>query len=318
MEYFDYEKELIDLRTHLLQYPEDINVKFKLAKTLSKKSETLQEARGLLQDLLDTKIRKFVMLELGKLEAKVGNTKAAKYYLLNLLSTKNRFDALLELGNIEKKNENFEEAIKYYSSIVNEKEISDNPSKEIYNSMALLQMIFIEIHRTNYEKAYLIFDKLLQCDEIVNISSKDLFQISFYLKYKLAKLSDKDMSKNSYFIKQLLFYDEEETINHIKLHFDENNCKRKHTQFIPDLDLKLMYEQIKKIILNINPYDYSLCDKYVVDLNFIIGKVNNENTCTIKVITFSNTKNIITMYPIESRSCEIEQDKKLIKKNIID
>lgn len=318
MEYLDYEKKLIVLRTHLLQYPEDINVKYKLAKTLLKKSETVQEARELLQDLLDTKIRKFAMLELGKLEAKSGNTKAAKYYLMNLLSTKNRFDALFELGNIEKKNGNFEESIKYYSSIINEKENSDNPSKDIYNSMALLQLIFIEIHRTNYEKAYLIFNKLLQCDEIVNSSSKDLFQIGFYLKYKLAKLSDEDMSKNGYFIKQLLSYDEGETINHIKLHFDENNQKIKHTLFLPELDLKLLYEQTKNAILSAEPYDYSLCDKYVVDLNFMVGKINNQDTRMIKVITFSNTKHIITMYPIENISYQIEEGKKLVKKKTID
>lgn len=315
MNYINYENDVIELRNLLLQNPKDINIKFKLAKTLLKKSETIQEAKELLQDLLDTNRRRSVMFELGKLEAKFGNKKAAKYYLTNLLSTKNRLDALIVLGDMEKKNKNLEEAIKYYSLIINEKDFSDNQKKEFYNLSALLQLVFIEIHRKDYEKAYLTFDKLLQCDEISSISSKDLFQIGFYLKYKLEKLSNKDINKNSYFIKQLLFYNEDETINHIKLHLDENSQKRKHTQFLPDLDLKLIYEQIKNTILDVNPYNFSLCDKYIINLDFIIGKVNNEDTSTIKVITFSNTKQIITMYPIKNRSYEIESEKNLIKKN---
>lgn len=317
MQYSNYQNDETYLRQLLKQSPDDMNIKIKLVKILLNDSKNIEEAKQLLQELLDTRFRKFAMLELGKLESKCDNIKAAKYYLTNLLNSKNNLEALIELGKLEKKNDNLEKAIEYFSLIIDNQVNKDKYKQEFYTLVALLQLIFIEIHRENYEKAYLTFNKLLEYNWIQSISSKTIFQIDFYLKYKLNKLTKAKLNINSYFTKQLLSYDKEKTINHIKLHLNKSSIKKEHTLFLPSLDLNWLYEKVRYDIYNAGPQNYSLCDKYFLDFNFTIGKIENNDTNRIKVITFSNTKSILTMYPITNKTYEYDEEnyeKSLLKK----
>lgn len=62
-----------------------------------------------------------------------------------------------------------------------------------------------------------------------------------------------------------------------------------------------------------NPFDFSICDKYIIDFNDIVGTINQADTKRVKIITLANTKDIITMYPIAEQK-SLNKSKTLSKR----
>lgn len=64
-----------------------------------------------------------------------------------------------------------------------------------------------------------------------------------------------------------------------------------------------------------NPVKSALSDFYFVEYTSAIGTSNGVATNQVKIVTFSNTKDILTMYPSTERPDKgIDSCKKLIKK----
>ena len=313
----DNNANLYELKTReaLSIKPDDITLQYELSKILLEKKENKDEAKEILENLLDTNLRNKVLFQLGKLEMEDGNVISARYYFKNLLKTKNRSVTLFELGKLEKFSDNCEQSKNYFRQFLNERDSSSNKVKEFY---ALQYLLFLEIHDENYEEAYIIFQKILEHSEVKKISHKNLVQINLYLKYKLERLNeeDKEEMKNSYFFNQLQNYDEKRAIDHIKNHLDENNTKREHTIFLNSISIKKLYNEISLIIKILKPKTFNLCDKYILDYEYAIGEINGVKTNTIEIITFPNTNDIITMYPIISKEQDfiIPKTKKLKNK----
>ena len=170
------------------QEPYDNNVRFEIARILINAQETKKEGRIILLDLLNTKNRKCAMLELGKLYAREGNKKQAKYYFEKLikekaqneeyamlelgrlyaienkttkarqcfeelLDTKNRTYAMLELGKMYARKADNKQAHYYFEELIKEK-----AQNEEY---AMLELGRLCVSEENPEQARQCFERLL-------------------------------------------------------------------------------------------------------------------------------------------------------------
>lgn len=97
-----------------------------------------------------------------------------------------------------------------------------------------------------------------------------------------------------YVIRQLLNYDYDEALERIKLHQNIENIPR----FRSDLDVEKILEVVKNYIPNSSCYAGSIySDSYCFRYDKC-GYVDNQVTDYFVIITFHNTEDIITMYPI--------------------
>jgi len=232
---------------------------------------------------------RIIKFELTKLLVKKETTvKRGKKYFEELLKTPNRNYALLELGKLEVSEGNIEKARTYFEELLN------TPSR----NYALLELLFLSIKQTNYLEAYTWLEIIVEERDVSIVSIKD---ISFYLKYKMNWLTEKEKKEaTSYFQKQLMDYDEEKAIEHIQLHLDENNQKKLHSVFDDSINLQEVFDLAKVKITYINPNRTTFIDKYKLKLDQTIGQYKEKDTDCIEVITFPNEKNILTMYSIHS------------------
>ena len=152
------------------------------------------------------------MLELGKLEASVGNYQEAKSCFTKLiLGNRDKTYAMLELGRLEASVGNYEEAKSYFNELL-------ESTNWIY---AIQELLFLYIREDNYEEASQLLNAIYNSKLI---EDNKLSNIVFYLKYKLNLLTETDKKQNkNYFCLQLLDYNREAAINHIKVHLDEND-----------------------------------------------------------------------------------------------
>jgi len=110
---------------------------------------------------------------------------------------------------------------------------------------------------------------------------------------------------DSYMAKQIIEYREEDFREHIKKHladYNENDMSISKSYFLPDFDIELVIEEVKKYI----PSEKKLCFGYYEDIYIFkydeCGKDNNRLVNYFKVVTFCNSLNFITMCP--SNYCE--------------
>ena len=277
--------------------PNDNVVKFELAKLFIKYKETMDKGKSMLLDLLNTQNKNYAILELGKLEASLNNYDEAKNYFLQLLNTQNKNYAILELGRLEASLNNYAEAKKYFLLLLN------TDAKDF----SLVELVFLNIKDNKIKEASDLFNKIPTnfLDSIIYINIKT------YLNYKLGLDISKDRN-NTYFTMQLFNYNKEFAISHISKHLDENNKKRIHTTFDESINLYELFDEIQEKIKNMEPTQYSFTEKYIVCYNHEIATIGDKRTKYVQVITLPNSKNILTMYPINIM--EKQKGKMLIKK----
>ena len=258
-----------------------------------------EEAKSYFTELLETSNKTYAMLELGRLEANVGNYEEAKSYFTNLLGTSSKTYAMLELGRLEANVGNCEEAKGYFVELI-------QTPNWIY---ATQELLFLSIKEGNYEEASQLLNTIYNSKLI---EDNKLSNIVFYLKYKLNLLTETDKNQNkNYFCLQLLDYNREEAINHVKAHLDENDFKRLHSVFFESTDIEDIFSSIERSISEAIPDQSNFTDKYKVDCGNVIGVNNGAETSCVEVVTFPNTKDIITMYPvIDTRKKSSKNDDK--------
>lgn len=245
-----------------------------------------KKARHYFKQLLKTQSKSYAMLELGKLEASQGNNELARMYLEELINTKslNIEYAILELGKLEISEGNNEIGRKYFKDLLKTKNID----------YALLELLFLDIKEEKFTDAIYRLNKL---EKVPSEHKIDLFNVIFYLKYRLGNLDN--IKPLNDFQRLLLSYDYDLVIEHIKSHLDENGKKRIHTIFKENIDIEELFNYVLKKIQNISPIRCNLVEKYIVMCEENIAIVNNEETNYIEVITLPNSKKILTFYPIK-------------------
>jgi len=263
---------------------------------LELKEENNDKARYYFEHLLNTKNNEYAMLELGKLELKEGNNDKARYYFEHLLNTKNNEYAMLELGKLEAKERNNDKARYYFKHLLNKK------NKEYAKD----ELLFLNISEGKYKEAYELLNSIPNyTDKIVYANAKD------FLEYNLGISDRASNNRVNYFNSQLYNYDENKTLYHISKHLDENDKKKVHTVFYSDIDLRELLLMVKDKIKNAIPNRSTTVDKYIVRYDDYIATIDSDETQYLEVVTFPNTKNIITMYPILAPLNELDKPKQL-------
>lgn len=134
------------------------------------------------------------------------------------------------------------------------------------------------------------------------IFNEDIKYSIFYLR-KLVNhyVRSDDRGNGSYIYRQMADYKEEELIEHIKRHEADYNMNDKEIStsfFVPDFPVEKVIEEVKNnmkkenslnkgIIANSYFFKYDQC-----------GRSKDKLTDFFEVITFKDTKDIITMYPV--------------------
>lgn len=162
-------------------------------------------------------------------------------------------------------------------------------------------LIKIAIERGEYELAYTYCCEILSYTSD-NLTKKDIKRTMSYIKQILGVNVDKTFShdnyKDNYLCRQLSEYNIDETYEHIKKHQIESNDDR--ASFCEDIDLKQLLIETSQKIENMQEEYYPI--RLVGNCHYFyypnIGKSNDRVSNYFRVITFPNSKNIITMYPI--------------------
>ena len=296
-----YKSALTKINLLLESYPNDVELKFLLAKSIIKSPITKDEGKRELIELLNTNMKNDCILELGYLELEDNNISNSSNYFKQLIDTVYRNDALLGLGKLELQNNNSKNARYYFEQINNcdamfelglieIKEHNEDIARKYFEYLinlnsknknnAILQLIYLEIRKNNLDKAYELLNKIDYSIDILN----DIKKIKEYLNYKKNIISLEDTTDNYYF-SQISNYSKKDVINHIK--------KQQHFS-----NLELLFQKSKLKIKRMDPSSISLVDKYIVEYNHNIAKNDNKKTNKIKIMTLPNTKNIIEMYPL--------------------
>ena len=208
-------------------------------------------------------------------------------YLIKLIENNSRVCAIasIELARVYLRKKKYIEARELLENIL---KVPNKEKKYVYS-----ELLFLNLREENYEEAYKYFLEELSHEW----SRQASLQLYAYLRYKLGKIKDIDKMMEYYFYSQMIDYNEEKAIEHIKLHLDENDEKQNHSIYTEDVNIEKLYEKAKIKITNINPSRVAILDKYIVECDNIIGKTNGEEVDCLQVITLPNTNNIITMYP---------------------
>ena len=186
----------------------------------------------------------------------------------------------------------FEESIKEFKYVFE----ADNRTN------ALVELFYLYYFTRQYQEAM----KLLTIIEQRNvIDSKYLEVITLVLKYKLNKLTlhDKYNLKN-YQSFQIVDYSYNEALKHSKRHNHKNNIEK--SQFLEGINLEYLFKLAKDNISDNNRYNTkSTLDIYYFGLSGIGVDRNGNLANFIKVVALPDTKDIITIHPVDSVDTEV-------------
>lgn len=274
--------------------PNDAFIENKLAESLINTDEGREEGINLFEKIIETKEGKskyLAMMKLALFYNSNNDNEKAEIYLRKIISNINNSKELEKIKNnsiymlaliLMYKNNSIDEAENLFLKLIN----TD------YEYKAILRVIYINIKKEEYKKAYSYFSFYNLSDN----NKKDMYNLEFFLKYKLGMLSKRQKKNPGYFCKQLLNYNEDEAVNHICIN-KEYIKDNKHIEYNESLDTHLLYKYLKEKINNMDPTYYKLNDVYVVKCDYIIANINGKSIDKMVVITYPNTKNIITMHP---------------------
>ena len=126
-------------------------------------------------------------------------------------------------------------------------------------------------------------------------------------KLKLSLLVNADIQSvlpqgKTYSEKQILNYNKDIAIEHIKEH---KKIKKNITYFSENIDIEKLYDEVKPLLKKENIIDLDIFNKYKIQYKEI-GIFNNKTVDEMIVVTKANSKDIITMYPINNSQEEID------------
>lgn len=198
-------------------------------------------------------------------------------------------DAYIKLGNFEKAEEILKNAV-----------ISKGTSLESKEELTMIKV-----------KLLCCQEKYQECLELL-CANIDVFKkhnwgyeyIVIYLKKKLNKLDSSDYNNflEKYLCSQIISYNEEKAIEHIKKHIiNSDNFDNSKVLFVDDFPIEEIYFKLRKMLpLECKIYNDIICNVYFFKYESN-GHVNSKLVDYFAVVTIKDTNNIITMYPYENR-----------------
>lgn len=172
---------------------------------------------------------------------------------------------------------------------------------------ALFNLAFLALREEKYEEVIQTVDKILA---LYNYRLRTNEAISLYRVTAIAKVNlGIPVTGSGYYFSQISDYSKERAIEHIRAHFEST---RGEGSFFPGMNLEETFEIIQDKINNMEPFHVginSANDTYLFDFENA-GIVGNTILNKMQVITFANTKKIITFYPVSrlSYNYETEED----------
>ncbi len=229
-------------------------------------------------------------IKFDKYLAKYPNDYSAYIYYANLLMT---------FGDFERANIFIEKAESVYSS----DEVFTNNSKKakIYKFYIFFNKIKLLCLTEKYDEAYKFY-----LDNINGLDNVVLEKVVFFCKNKLGLLEKTTTERNSYhyYYRQVIEYQESDFLYHAKKHC--NNCisnnSEDESEFTADFPIEEVISEVKKNFFPEKRLYHGFTDNVYVFRYDGCGTYNNGVINYFKVITFNNTKDLITMYP--SVNCE--------------
>ena len=154
-----------------------------------------------------------------------------------------------------------------------------------------------------YEEAYKIYT--IYKDELIsNDFRMSIFETICAIKVKNASLV-KDISGNRYLYNQLIDYSYDDFLVHMQKHMADYNIDSESPNpviFSHDFPFDKVLSEIDKLIPNNDRIHYSFFYNFYVFKYDANGRINNKTVDYFRVVTFHNTKDIITMYPMQNGS----------------
>lgn len=147
-----YKAALSRMKNLYKENPNDIDVKYVLALTLSNFELTLNDSKKIFINLLDTKYKYDSLLELGKIELKENNLLIAKKCFNYLVYLFNDTNSIYELGIIELRENNLNKAKEYFNHLL----LLNSKNK----NNAILKLIYIAIIENNIEEVNNLLNKI--------------------------------------------------------------------------------------------------------------------------------------------------------------
>lgn len=270
---------------------------------IAKENCNIGKSEAILKRLINTTADVAAYNELAKIYFEKGNIDEAELVHFEALKLYNDdVYALNGLGKIELRRGNLKKAKYYYNSIIEiaEKEKAAEKNKNIKNfKIGYRGLLYTEIKRGDYEKSYYYLSLLANCE---NTAYQEIRRENVYLKEKLGLLSlEEKNSKNLiYHERQIINYDRNLTIQHIKEHKNYRLNKQIHSVFCKNVDICELLDIAFDRIKDLDPVECTLNDNYVIEFDSDIGIINGVLTNKLLVVTQSNNYNIITLYPVAS------------------
>lgn len=200
---------------------------------------------------------------------------------------------------------NFDEAEKHLRYLEQIKYTNDSFKHQLGKMKILKNNVYFSYFKLlSYQHKYNELYKFCK-DNFSIIVDLKLTSLVFYCRKKLNLLDKSTREGNTYLYRQILDYDEEDFLDHIKKHladFNKDLDVPNSNIFSPNFPISKVIEAVKNCI----PSDKRLLtgfyeDTYVFKYDYC-GRVNNKITNYFKVVCFNDTNDIITMFP--TTNCE--------------
>lgn len=204
------------------------------------------------------------------------------------------------LGKVEFRENNYINAYKFFKKV-------EIDNIKLYN-FSNLNKIFILIKLKKYKEAIDEYKELKK----INFHNEEIIRIiELYLKKMTGNHSN--IKATSYIEKMIVNYNKIEVIKHIEKHKTQNNNKKCHTLFNDNVDIEKLYDYAIK---NINEKTFlwnDFTDSYLLECeNISVDK----SIKYIKVITLPNTKEIITIYPLDNTKSYLIESSETINEKL--
>ena len=150
-------------------------------------------------------------------------------------------------------------------------------------------------YQEKYEELYelyLLYEKDLKELDI------EIDRLNFYCRKKLNLPTETSPRAYTYIYRQINQYSEPDFLDHIRKHLALYNRDKKQSVFNYDFPIDKVIMEIKKYIpCSKKMYPYLYADSYIFKYDFC-GIDSNKTVNYFKVVCFHNTRDIITMFPI--------------------
>lgn len=169
------------------------------------------------------------------------------------------------------------------------------------------ELFYIYYHLNRYEEAMELLPELYNAPN-KNINNHSLLIMDLVMKKSLGMpIKYRIGSRSDYLKKQIVDYNENLAIEHIKQHASYEEGTIEHSVFNESLDIEYLFQVVKENLKNSEKANINeTLEIYYFSVHGI-GYENNSPCSCLKVVVCPNTKNIITMYPYSHLTDEKSQ-----------